>query len=206
MGCIILLRCSMGYRIITISRQFASGGNVIARKVAEQLGIKCYDREIIGKVAEESGLCEKFIEEKGEYGNKVAIEVFFSTGMYYNGPSVEDNIWALQHKIITELAEKEPCVIVGRCADYILKNRTDVMNVFIHADKKDRIEHFLQETDKKIAMPDVYLDEMDKRRATYVQFYTDLKWGDSRNYDLSLNTSSFGIDRSVEIISELYRS
>lgn len=196
----------MGYRIITISRQFASGGNAIAQKLAEKLGIKCYDREIIGKVAEESGLCENFIEEKGEYGNKVAIEVFFSTGMYYNGPSVEDNIWALQHKIITELAEKEPCVIVGRCADYILKNRHDVMNVFIHADKKARIERLLKESDKKIALPEVYLKEMDRRRSTYVQFYTDMKWGDSRNYDITLNSTSLGQDRAVEILAELYNN
>ncbi|MCR5495586.1 MAG: cytidylate kinase-like family protein [Treponema sp.] len=196
----------MGYRVITISRQFSSGGSLIGKKLAEKLGINCYDREIIGKVAEESGLCEKFIEEKGEYGNKVAIEVFFSTGMYYNGPSVEDNIWALQHKIITELAEKEACVIVGRCADYILKNRKDVMNVFIHADKEDRIERLKKECDKKIAIPDVYLKEMDRRRSTYVQFYTDMKWGDSKNYDITLNSSSVGIDACVEILADLYKN
>lgn len=195
----------MSYKIITISRQFACGGSEIGRKLADKLGIKCYDREIISKVAEESGLCEKFIEEKGEYGNRVAIENFFATGIYYNGPSVEDNIWALQHKVITEIAEREPCIIIGRCADYILKNRSDVLNVFIHADKAYRMDRLQDESEEKIVDPERYLKEMDKKRASYVQFYTDIQWGVAKNYDITLDSSAIGIDKCVEIISSLYK-
>lgn len=195
----------MSYKVITISRQFACGGSEIGKKLADRLGIKCYDREIISKVAEESGLCEKFVEEKGEYGNRVAIENFFSTGIYYNGPSIEDSIWALQHKIITEIAEKEPCVIIGRCADYVLKNRSDVLNVFIHADKAYRMDRLQNESEEKIVDPERYLKEMDKKRASYVQFYTDIQWGVAKNYDITLDSSALGVDKCVEILSELYK-
>ena len=195
----------MSYKIITISRQFACGGSEIGKKLADRLGIKCYDREIISKVAEESGLCEKFVEEKGEYGNRVAIENFFSTGIYYNGHSIEDSICALQHKIITEIAEKEPCVIIGRCADYVLKNRSDVLNVFIHADKAYRMDRLQNESEEKIVDPERYLKEMDKKRASYVQFYTDIQWGVAKNYDITLDSSALGVDKCVEILSELYK-
>lgn len=194
----------MSRRIITISREYASGGSQIGKMLSEKLGIPCYDREIIGKVAAESGLCEKFIEDKGEYGNKVAIETYFATGMYYNGPSVEDSIWAIQHQVIEELAEKGPCIIVGRCADYILRKRTDVLNVFIHADKKSRVKYLLEELKENVLDPEKYLKELDRRRSTYVQFYTDMKWGDSRQYDISLNTGKISFDQCVEILAGLY--
>lgn len=194
----------MSRRIITISREYASGGSQIGKMLSERLGIPCYDREIIGKVAAESGLCEKFIEDKGEYGNKVAIETYFATGMYYNGPSVEDSIWAIQHQIIEELAEKEPCIIVGRCADYILRKRTDVLNVFIHADKKTRAKYLVEELKENVLDPEKYLKELDRRRSTYVQFYTDMKWGDSRQYDITLNTGKISFNQCVEILAGLY--
>lgn len=194
----------MSRRIITISREYASGGSQIGKMLSERLGIPCYDREIIGKVAAESGLCEKFIEDKGEYGNKVAIETYFATGMYYNGPSVEDSIWAIQHQIIEELAEKEPCIIVGRCADYILRKRTDVLNVFIHADKKTRAKYLLETLKENVLDPEKYLKELDRRRSTYVQFYTDMKWGDSRQYDITLNTGKISFNQCVEILAGLY--
>lgn len=194
----------MSRRIITISREYASGGSQIGKMLSEKLGIPCYDREIIGKVAAESGLCEKFVEDKGEYGNKVAIETYFATGMYYNGPSVEDSIWAIQHQIIEELAEKEPCIIVGRCADYILRKRTDVLNVFIHADKKTRTKYLLETLKENVLDPEKYLKELDRRRSTYVQFYTDMKWGDSRQYDITLNTGKISFEQCVEILSGLY--
>ena len=194
----------MSRRIITISREYASGGSQIGKMLSERLGIPCYDREIIGKVAAESGLCEKFIEDKGEYGNKVAIETYFATGMYYNGPSVEDSIWAIQHQIIEELAEKEPCIIVGRCADYILRKRTDVLNVFIHADKKTRAKYLAEDLKENVLDPEKYLKELDRRRSTYVQFYTDMKWGDSRQYDITLNTGKISFNQCVEILAGLY--
>ena len=195
----------MSYRVVTISRQFASSGNKIGKMLADSLGIKCYDREIITKVAQQSGLCENFVEEKGEYGNKVAIETFFATGNYYNGPSLEDSIWAMQQNFITELAEKEPCVIVGRCADYILKNRKDVLNVFIHADKKVRIERLLKETTENIVDPERYLKDKDKRRASYVQFYTDMQWGQANLYHITLDSGKLGVETCVDILKDLYQ-
>lgn len=174
--------------------------------MADNLGITCYDREIIKKVAQESGLCEQFIEEKGEYGNRVAIEAFFATGNYYNGISLEDSIWAMQQQLITDIAEKEPCVIVGRCADYILKNRTDVLKVFIHSDKKSRIARMESEYGERPVDPEKTIKEKDKRRASYVQFYTDTKWGDSKNYQVTLDSGALGIDKCVEIISAIYKA
>ena len=124
--------------------------------------------------------------------------------MYYNGPSVEDSIWAIQHQIIEELAEKEPCIIVGRCADYILRKRTDVLNVFIHADKKTRAKYLAEELKENVLDPEKYLKELDRRRSTYVQFYTDMKWGDSRQYDITLNTGKISFNQCVEILAGLY--
>ena len=204
-------RPKMSRRIITISREYASGGSQIGKMLSERLGIPCYDREIIGKVAAESGLCEKFIEDKGEYGNKVAIETYFATGMYYNGPSVEDSIWAIQHQIIEELAEKEPCIIVGRCADYILStsdqiDNKDLLNVFIYADidaKLKRIEEIYKETESCAKKTII---QIDKRRANHYNTFTENIWGDRKNYDMMINSTTAGIEATAKWIVELAKA
>ena len=149
-------------KIITISREFGSGGRTIGRKVAEKLGIPFYDKEIIEKVAEKSGLSKKYIEEKGEYSPSKSIFSYSFLGRNIDGVSVEDYIISAQRKIIMDLANEGPCVIVGRCADFILRNRDDVFNVFIHSSIEKRAERIVKvygETDKT---PKKRLEEKDK--------------------------------------------
>ena len=122
----------MSNRIITISREFGSGGRTIGRKTAEKLGIPCYDAELIQKIADESGFAPEYIKEAGEYAGSGWLAPFLANRSM--GPTNQDQLWTIQRQIIIGLAEKEPCVIVGRCADFILKDREDCLNVFIHAD------------------------------------------------------------------------
>ena len=126
----------MKNRVITISREFGSGGRTIGKKVAEKLGIPCHDAEIIQEMAKETGFAPDYVKEAGEYAPGSFLSSAFSNRMF--GPTNEDVLLEHQYKVITELAEKEPCVIVGRCADYILQNKADCLKVFIHADMKFR--------------------------------------------------------------------
>lgn len=193
-------------RIITISREFGSGGRTIGRKAAEKLGIAFYDKELIEKVAEKSGLSKKFIEEGGEYSPTKSIFSYSFVGRNIDGMSVEDYVFSIQRKIIRELAEKESCVIVGRCADYILNDRDDVLNVFIHSDMDKRAERIVKlygETDKS---PEKRLKEKDKKRSINYKYCTDRVWGMCQNYDITLNSGNIGIDKCVDIIAELFKS
>ena len=192
----------MGNRIITISREFGSGGRTIGRKVAEKLGIPCYDAELIHKIAQHSGFSENYIKDAGEYtpGGFLA-SAFANRSM---GPTNEDYLWKIQYNIITELAEKGPCVIVGRCADYILKDKADCLNVFIHADMNYRADRIVREYGEREESPEQRLKDKDKRRAAYHRFYTNMKWGHAQNYHLTLDSGVLGIDKCVEVISGMY--
>ena len=132
----------MEKRIITISREFGSGGRTIGKLVAEHLGIRCYDAELIQKLAVESGFDENYVKEAGEYTPGGFLASAFTDRSF--GPTNEDLLWKLQYRIIRELAEKEPCVIVGRCADFILQDRTDCLKVFVHADMKFRADRIVR--------------------------------------------------------------
>lgn len=135
----------MGYDIITISREFGSGGRTIGKEVAKRLNIPCYDQEIIEKIAEESGFSKDYIEDKGEYANhKNWFANAFDSGGSNHGASNQDYLWVLQRRVICELAQKGPCVIIGRCADYILGKDYKCLKVFVHASLEKRIEHILQ--------------------------------------------------------------
>lgn len=191
----------MKNRIITISREFGSGGRTIGKKVAEALGIPCYDSELIEKIALESGFSEEYVKEIAENSRGRFLSLF-SNRAY--APNNEDVIWKIQCRVILDLAEKGPCVIVGRCADYVLREKADCLKVFIHADKKFRSERIVGvygETDTSIEQR---LKEKDKRRAAYHRFYTDKKWGDVRNYDVALDSGALGIDTCVAVIKSLY--
>ena len=192
----------MKNRVITISREFGSGGRTIGKKVAEALKIPCYDRELIHKIALESGLNEDYIKDAGEYtpGSLLA-SIFAHTG---GETTNEDLIWKIQYKLITEAAEQSPCVIVGRCADFILRNTADCLKVFVHADLPFRAERIVKEYGEREESPEHRLQDKDKRRAAYYRFYTDMKWGDAKNYDIALNSGVLGIDQCVEIIKNLY--
>ena len=192
----------MQNRVITISREFGSGGRTIGKKVAEELGIPCYDSELLQKIAEESGFDENYIKDAGEY----APGGFLASAFSHRGagPNNADYLWEIQYKIITELAEKGPCVIVGRCADYILRDKADCLKVFVHADLRFRAERIVKEYGERDVSPEQRLKDKDKRRAAYYRFYTDMKWGHAQNYDITLNSGTLGIDKCVAIIKQLY--
>lgn len=192
----------MQNRVITISREFGSGGRTIGKKVAEELGIPCYDSELLQKIAEESGFDVNYIKDAGEYAPGGFLASAFShRGAGHNNA---DYLWEIQYQIITELAEKGPCVIVGRCADYILRDKTDCLKVFVHADLSFRAERIVKEYGERDVSPEQRLKDKDKRRAAYHRFYTDMKWGHAQNYDITLNSGTLGIDKCVAIIKELY--
>lgn len=192
----------MSNRVITISREFGSGGRTIGRKTAEKLGIPCYDSELIRKIAAESGFSEDYVKEAGEY----APGGFLSSALSNRalGPTNEDYLWELQFKTIRELAGQGPCVIVGRCADYILRDTADCLRVFIHASMEYRAKRIVEVYGEREESPEQRLREKDKRRAAYHRFYTDMKWGHAQNYHVCLDSGALGIDRCVEILAGLY--
>lgn len=192
----------MKNRIITISREFGSGGRTIGKMVSEKLGIPCYDAELIHKIAQESGFSENYIKNAGEYTPGGFLSSAFANRSF--GPTNEDYLWNIQYKIITELAEKESCVIVGRCADYILKDKADCLKVFIHADMDFRAERIVKVYGEREVVPEERLRDKDKRRAAYHRFYTNMKWGCAQNYHICLDSGKLGIAKCSEIIKELY--
>ena len=192
----------MAKRIITISREFGSGGRFIGEEVAKKLGIAYYDKNIIGQIAEKSGLSPEYIQENAELSPKKGLFAYAFSGRDITGKSVEDMVYEAQRNIILELAEKEPCVIIGRNADYILKDRDDVLNVFIHGDMLEKIKRITGLYNVKEKEVVKMMADTDKRRRTNYNFYTDQKWGKASNYTLCLNSSQLGYDRCEMIIME----
>ena len=195
----------MRKNIITISREFGSGGRTIGKEVAKRLNIPFYDKELIEKVARESGLNVNYIEEHGEYAPSSNPIAYAFLGHYIDGMSMNDYIWMMQRKIILELVQEGPCVIVGRCADYILRDRDDCFNVFICSDldkKVERIVRLYGETDEK---PEKRLADKDKKRRANYKYYTDQVWGLAQNYHLCLNSGEIGIDKCTELIVDLVK-
>ena len=192
----------MTKRIITISREFGSGGRFIGEEVAKKLGIAYYDKNIINDIAEKSGLSPEYIQENAELSPKKGLFAYAFAGRDITGKSVEDMVYEAQRKVILELADKESCVIIGRNADYILKDRDDVLNVFIHGDTPEKIQRITRlynvEEQKAVKM----MADTDKRRMANYNFYTDQKWGKASNYTLCLNSSKLGYDRCEKIIME----
>lgn len=200
----------MEKKIITISREFGSGGRTIGRKVADALGIPFYDKELVDQIALESGFAPKFVEEHGEHapGKSLFSYAFAPQGVagVMNGLSTADFLWNIQCNVILQLADKGPCVIVGRNADYILKDRSDCLHAFIHADmqyREDRIVRLYGESEKS---PSARLQEKDKRRRANYQHYTGRDWGQAQNYDICLDSSSLGIECCADIIISLYNT
>ncbi len=200
----------MEKKIITISREFGSGGRSIGRKVAELLGIPFYDKELVDQVAVESGFAPQFVEEHGEHspGKSLFSYAFAPQGVpgIMNGLSTADFLWNIQCSVILQLAEKGPCVIVGRNADYILKDRPDCLHAYIHADmdfRADRIVRLYGESEKS---PEARLQEKDKRRRVNYQHYTGRTWGQAQNYDVCLSSSALGVDRCAEIIVDMVKN
>lgn len=192
----------MAKKIITISREFGSGGRFIGEEVAKKLGISYYDKNIISRIAEKSGLSPEYIQESAELSPKKGLLAYALAGRDITGKSVEDMVYEAQRKVILDLAGKEPCVIIGRNADFILKDRDDVLNVFIHGDMPVKIQRISQiyHVSEKVAAK--MIEDTDKRRMTNYNFYTEQKWGKASNYTLCLNTSQLGYDRCEKIIME----
>lgn len=189
-------------RIITISREFGSGGRFIGEEVAKKLGIAYYDKNIINQIAEESGLSPDYIQESAELSPKKGLFAYAFAGRDITGKSLEDMVYEAQRKVILELADKESCVIIGRNADFILKDRDDVLNVFIHGGTPEKIQRITRlynvEEQKAVKM----MVDIDKRRMVNYNFYTNQKWGKADNYTLCLNSSQLGYDRCEKIIME----
>ena len=190
----------MTKRIITISREFGSGGRFIGEEVAKKLGIKYYDKEIIGQIAKESGLAPEYIKENAELSPKKGIFAYAFTGRDITGKSVEDMVYEAQRKVIMEIAEKENCVIVGRNADFILKDRKDVLNVFIHGSIPEKVRRICSLYNVTEVDAIKMINDIDKRRRTNYNFYTEQKWGMAENYTMSLNSSVLGYDLCQKII------
>ncbi len=188
-------------KIVTISREFGSGGHTIGRMAAEKLGIPCYDQELIDKIAEESGLIRAYVEENSE--NVAGGWLSFAAGRDFYGHSLQDDLTRAQTKVIRELADKSPCVLIGRCADYILDDREDLLKVFIHASMEKRAERIMQQYGELPGDPVQRLKDKDKKRKAYYQLYTDRKWGDLNNYHLALDSGVLGLETCADIIAQL---
>lgn len=200
----------MKKRVITISRQFGSGGHSIGKCVAEQLGIPYYDKEILDRIAVETGFTPSFIEKASEYApsnNSLLWNLVVkqpSTHIPEDNPA--DVIYFAQVKIIKELAEKESCVIVGRCSDYILRDREDTLHIFICADKHNRAKRILENYEDTGKPIEKRIDDNDTRRKIYYSHYTDRVWGSPENYHAILNSGALGEETCVRIIRELYQA
>ena len=199
----------MTKKIITISRAFGSGGRTIGKEVAKRLNIPYYDKELVTKVAEESGFHADFIEEAGEYApvtNSFLFNIAVSPNpmAVMNTMSMADQLFVCQTNVIRRLADEGPCVIVGRCADYILREREDALHVFIHADLEHRAERIVRLYGETKQTPEKRLSDKDNKRRVYYKHYTNRNWGDAQNYHLSLNSGLIGVDNCVDIICDVY--
>ena len=196
----------MKKKIITVSRQFGSGGRTIAKALAERLGYAYYDSALVEEVAKETGFDPSYIADAGEYapGKSMLSYAFSSASPHASGKlGAADYLWAAQCKVILDLAEKGNCVIVGRCADYILRERDDCLNVFIHAPKKykaKRIVELYGVTDKS---PEKRLEEKDTRRRVNYKYFTGKEWGLTENYHISLDSAMLGEEKCVDIIADV---
>lgn len=197
-------RTFMANKIITISREFGSGGKYIGILVAKKLGIPCYDRDIIEKIAEESGFVDEFIKRVTEYAPSKSIFAYSFVGRSATGESIEDKIFAIQEKVIRELADKGPCVIVGRSADYILRDY-DTLDVFIYAPTDDKIKRTMRFKNVGERVAKKLVKETDKKRSINYKYYTGKNWGERENYTVMLNSTDLGVEKTADFIAEIYR-
>ena len=201
----------MSKKIITIGRQFGSGGHEIGERLAKKLNIPLYDRNLVEKAVEKLNLNQEDVESVDEsifrnlamsvqrlFGNDNTPYTLAESG------SLSDQLYKAQCRIIKELADQGPCVIVGRCADHVLRNRDDVLSVFICADVNDRIKRMMRVREMNEERAAHTVKTTDKNRRTYYEYYTEKKWGAPENYDIVLNVSRLGLDKVVEIIAGLY--
>ncbi len=193
--------------VVTIGREYGSGGHEIGLKLAEKLGLKFYDKEILAVAAKESGLCEEIFEMHDEQPTKSFLHslVMDTYAMGYGSSSFVDmpmnhKVFLAQFEAIKKLADSESCVIVGRCADYALENHPALTSVFIHSDLDKRIKRISERNHLSEAKAKEDVSKTDKRRLNYYNYYSSKRWGEAKGYDLSLNSGKLGIDNTVDII------
>lgn len=193
--------------VITISREFGSGGRTIANMVAERLGYAFYDRALLERVANESGYSVDFVEQHGEDANSTSSFLFnlarSGSGAYEGMPGISDKLYVIQHNVIRDIAEEGPCIIVGHCSDYILADCENALHVFIHADREFKVDRIVRLYGESEVAPEKRLDEKDKKRKVYYKNYTGRSWGSAFNFDLCLNSGKLGIDSCVDIICDM---
>lgn len=196
-----------GNLVITIGRQCGSGGKRIGEIVAQKLGVKCYDKELLTLAAKNSGLCEELFETHDEkptssFLYSLVMDTYsmgYSNSAYMDMP-LNHKIFLAQFDTIKKLAEEESCVIVGRCADYALAEYPSVASVFITGNDEDRIEYLKQLYKVETAKAKDIMVKTDKKRASYYNYYSSKKWGDSRSYNMTLDSSKLGIDGCVDML------
>jgi cytidylate kinase len=198
--------------IITISREFGSGGREIGKMLAGQLGIEFYDKELLELASKHSGITQElFVKHDENYTNSFLYSLVMgnypvtSDGRINPELPLNQKIFLAQFETIRSLAEKGPCVIVGRCADYVLRNRDNVINFFITGSMPQKRRRILERYDIEKNKVEDFIRKTDKRRANYYNYYTDMKWGEAKNYDLCLNSSKTGIEGAVEIMQDYIR-
>jgi cytidylate kinase len=194
--------------IITISRQYGSGGRFIAKKLAEKLGIPYYDNELITMAAKESGYSEAIFEKAEQISTHsflYSLSMFGSAEGLYGLP-LADKVYLAQSEVIKKCASEGPCVIVGRCSDYVLKEYPNVLNFFIYSDEEHKVNRATTYYGIKSEKAAQELKNKDKKRASYYNYYTSQRWGDAENYHLSLNSDACGIDAAVEILAAFVKA
>ena len=198
----------MGNKIYTIGREFGSGGKEVGEKLAERLGIKLYDKELLQQAAKESGFCEEIFENHDEKPTNSFLYSLvmdtYSVNGYSSAPFLDmplnHKVFLAQFDTIKKIAANESCVIVGRCADYALAENPDCINIFIHADINERIKTVSKRLNVTENKAKDIIQKRDKQRASYYNYYTSKKWGDSTSYHLTLDANKLGLDGCVEMI------
>lgn len=193
--------------IITIGRQFGSGGREIGEKVAQHFGIKFYDKELLSRAAKESGFCQEMIESHDERPtNSFLYNLVMDTYSFgYNASSFMDmpishKVFLAQFDTIKKMADESPCVIVGRCADYALSEYKNCLNLFIYGDEESKVRRIMNKYDLAKQKAHDMMVKKDKQRQSYYNYYSSKKWGRADSYDLCLNSSKFGIDGTIKLI------
>ena len=194
--------------IITIGRQYGSGGRYVATLLADRLGIPYYDKQLLAEISKDSGICKELLEEHDEKKSRSFLLSMMSgtqpygenSSMYMDMP-MNHRIFLAQFDTIRRIASEGPCVIVGRCADYVLRDEENVLNVFIKASQEERIRRVVKYYGVDPLKAEEMLKKADKQRASYYNYYATNTWGDVNNYDLCLDTGTLGIEGAVEMIA-----
>lgn len=187
--------------VITISREYGSGGRYIGKLVAEKLGIKLYDKEFIEKVSDETGLSEAYIENNEQRRN--ALDSFNSG--YYSVLNNSDELFIKESEIIKELADTESCVLIGRCSDFILQDRKNVFNVFVYSDMENRIKRAIEFYGIDKTKAEKEIKRMDKLRANHYKYYTEKEWNNNANYDICINSDAIGVENAANLICNVIK-